>query len=156
LFDATTGEVSALNQTLNSAPDGLIAPYWDDLDSVTGLGNVYWQILGTAPQRRVVIMWSERLHAGGSFGMVTFEMILHENGNLEFQYQQTDFGEQSVDNGASATIGVRGIGSAQRNASVLQHTLRECWTGVVLHARNVPCDATDDPWWSVSQSSHRT
>jgi hypothetical protein len=154
LFDVTTGEVSALNQAMSSAPDGLIAPYWDDLDSITGLGNVYWQALGTAPQRRVVVMWSMRPHASGSFDVVTFEMILDENGNLEFQYQTTNFGVPSLDEGASATIGIRGNGAAQSlqvsyNAPNVPAGYALCFT----RRGNAPCNVVDDPWWSVSPVS---
>src|SRR4030067_2697900 len=35
-------------------PNSIVAPIWDDLDLTTS-GGVYWTILGTAPNRRLVI-----------------------------------------------------------------------------------------------------
>ncbi|CAG0926347.1 hypothetical protein TFLX_00020 [Thermoflexales bacterium] len=154
LFAVTTGEVPLFNQALNSAPDRFIAPYWDDLDSLTGVGNVYWKTIGTAPDRRVVIAWHERPHARGTFGAITFELLLHENGNLAFQYRDTDFSDPAFDRGASATIGLRGEGVAQtlqisHNTPVVQDGQAFCFT----RPGNSPCDTINYAWWSFAPGS---
>jgi len=151
LLDATTGEVPFFNQALSSAPDRFIAPYWDDLDSIVGVGNIYWKTIGTAPNRQVVIAWQDRPHASGTFGTITFELVLHENGNLSFQYQNTDFGDPGLDQGASATIGLRGEGVTQTlqisyNAPVARSGQAFCFT----RPGNPPCDTIDYAWWSFT------
>ncbi len=154
LFDATSGEVPAFNQALRDAPDRFIAPYWDDLDSVVGLGNVYWKTIGTAPDRSVVIAWHDRPHFGSTSGTITFELVLHENGNITYQYHDTTFNDPALNDGASATIGLRGAGITQMlqisyQAPVVSAGQAFCFA----RPGNPPCDATDDAWWSFTPAS---
>ena len=80
-------------------PDLYIAPYWDDLNPSQG-GGVYYQTIGTAPNRIFVIEWYEVPHYYNS-GQYTFEVILYErNGDIKIQYNS------SSTDGSSATIGV--------------------------------------------------
>ncbi len=149
LFDTFTGDVSYLNQPLAAAPDNFIAPFWDDLDSA--VGNVYWKTIGAAPQRRVVIEWRDRPHANGTPGSVTFELVLSENGNLAFQYQNAALGDSLYDNGQSATAGVRGVGvkhvlQISYNAPALANQQAYCFT----RPGNPPCDVIDEAWLSVA------
>jgi hypothetical protein len=107
LFATTTGDVPVTNAPLPVA--GLppaILPFWDDLDSQTG--NVYWQVSGTAPFRRVVIEWYQRRHyLGPPDGHVTFQARLYElTGAIVFLYLDTEFGNPALDFGASATVGL--------------------------------------------------
>jgi hypothetical protein len=102
----------------------------------------------------VVIAWHERPHASGTFGAITFELVLHENGNLTFQYQDTSFGDPAFDRGASATIGLRGEGVAQtvqisHNAPVVQDRQAFCFT----RPGNPPCDTINYAWWSFAGQS---
>jgi hypothetical protein len=154
LFAATSGEVPAFNQALRNAPDRFIAPYWDDLDSVAGLGNVYWETIGAAPDRSVVVAWHDRPHFGSTSGTITFEMALHENGNITFQYHNTSFNDPALNDGASAAIGLRGAGSTQAlqisyQSPVVSAGQAFCFT----RPGNPPCDATDDAWWSFTPAS---
>jgi hypothetical protein len=149
LFDALSGEVSYLNQPLIAAPNNLIAPFWDDLDSLAG--NVYWKTIGAAPQRRVVIEWRDRLHSNGTPDAVTLELVLSENGNLAFQYQNVAFDDSLYDNGQSATVGVHGVGLKQvlqisYNAPALANQQSYCFT----RPGNPPCDVIDETWLSVA------
>ena len=91
-----------------SAPDYFIAPFWDDIGSSTG--DVYWKVIGAAPHRQLVVEWFNRPHYYDT-GSATFEMVLYENGDILYQYQDVDFGDPAYDNGASATIGIRGAGA---------------------------------------------
>lgn len=152
LFDALSGDVSYLNQPMSSAPDNFIAPFWDDLDSA--VGNVYWKTIGTAPNRRVVIEWRDRTHVGYVPGSITFELVLSENGNLAFQYQTLDFGDSVYDNGASATVGVRGVGVQQLlqisyNTPTLGRQQAYCFT----RPGNLPCDIVDNAWLSTAPTA---
>lgn len=108
LFGTETGELGYNNLPLPNATLGpAILPYWDDFDSEGGA--VYAQMLGTAPARRLVIEWKERLHYDGAQNSdpATFQAILHEGSNaIVFQYADTDLDGTEWDDGASATIGL--------------------------------------------------
>jgi len=103
LFGVTTGNVGLSNPT---APG--FYPFADDIDS--DYGAVYWETLGTAPNRRVVILWNDRPHFSNSPSGATFELVLHETTNeITFLYQDTDFGAGNTNNdAASAYIWVVG------------------------------------------------
>jgi uncharacterized repeat protein (TIGR01451 family) len=93
----------------NSIIDRFIAPLWDDLNLWPG--GLYYQVVGTAPHRRVVIEYAHvsRLESEtqpGDFG--DFEIILYEgSGIIVLQYQDVDFGNPLYDFGASATVGIQ-------------------------------------------------
>lgn len=151
LFGVTTGDVGVTNSSMASAPDNFIAPFWDDIDDETG--NVYWLVTGTAPNRKLVVEWYNRPHYNG-IGAVTFEAVLFENGNILYQYLDTDFGNPSYDNGASATSGIRGVGAANSleysfNQPKLTNGLALCF----VRPGNPPCDAADVPWLTVTPTS---
>ena len=106
LFGTTTGNLLAGNIPL----DGLsprIVPFWDDLDSETG--DVFWEVRGTAPARRVIIQWDDRPHFPGQTesNTVTFQLVLFETTqDILFVYDDVLFDDEDLDNGQSATIGV--------------------------------------------------
>jgi hypothetical protein len=67
---------------------------------------------------------------------------------------QTNFGVLSLDNGTSATLGVRGNGPGQSlqvsyNTPSVNSGQAVCFT----RPGNAPCDVVNDPWWSVSPAS---
>lgn len=126
LFNATSGDVPITNQPLDTATtNNIIAPFWDDIDSDTG--NVYFQTIGSAPNRRFVVEWFNRPHFS-NVGSATFEMILDESSNnITFQYLDVVFGSAAFDSGASATAGIRQSGSRyvqySHNTAVLTNSL---------------------------------
>jgi hypothetical protein len=71
-------------------PNGLIAAFWDDLLISTNpsdprLGQVLTEVRGAAPNRRFIVQWNHVRH----FGTVDdnhFQIIAHENGNVEIRY----------------------------------------------------------------------
>ena len=90
--------------------DRFIAVLWDDLYQWPG--GLYYQVVGTAPQRRVVIEFSrfsrlESVTQPGETG--NFEIILHEDSSaIVLQYKDVDFANPLYDFGASATVGIQG------------------------------------------------
>ncbi len=68
---------------------GLIAVFWDDLEADEGVGDIYYQTFGSAPDRYCVIQWHDfRFHSGtGLEDYLNFEVILYENGDILMQYQ---------------------------------------------------------------------
>jgi hypothetical protein len=105
LFNATAGDVTAVNSNIPATTPALaILPFWDDIDAETG--DVYWEVLGTAPSRQLVVEWYNRPHYN-NVRSVTFEAILFEGSNqIMFQYADVDFGNASFDFGVSATVGL--------------------------------------------------
>ncbi len=89
--------------------DRFIAPLWDDL--YLWPGGIYYQVLGTAPNRRVVIEYSRfsRLQSKTQPGDTgDFEIILYEGSSaILLQYKDVDFGNPLYDFGASATVGIQ-------------------------------------------------
>ena len=66
-------------------PDYLIAPLWDDLNPTAG-GTIQYQMLGTAPNRRFVVQWTnvpQFVHTDSN----TFQAILFEDTHcINFRY----------------------------------------------------------------------
>ena len=85
-----------------NAPNGIIAPFWDDLD--TGTGTVRYKLFGNAPNRYWVAEWNSVPRWQSSpVDMMTFEAILYESGVIKFQYGALS-GVNS--DGRDATIGI--------------------------------------------------
>ena len=105
---SSSGANAHLNTAIpNSAtPNGVLAPFWDDLNPPAG-GGVYAGITGAAPNRTLHVEWFNVPHfsLSGS-GTVTVELSLEEDGDVRYQYLDTDFGNPTWNNGASATAGV--------------------------------------------------
>lgn len=112
LVGATSGDVDYQNLDLSSAPAALISPLWDDLDAG---GTVRWTTIGVAPNRAAVIEWRDvpRYSTAGPLGAATFQVLLYESGTIVFQYADVSFGIGAYDDGASATVGIRGFSPAQ-------------------------------------------
>ena len=92
-----------------SAP--AIMPMWDDFDSESG--NVYTDIRGATPNRQFIVEWFNRVHYSGSSNTdgATFELILNEDGTINFEYSDVEFtgGLENPDcsGGVCATIGLQ-------------------------------------------------
>jgi hypothetical protein len=77
---------NSLASTTNSPQ---IAPYWDDLRTGTN-GKVHYKVVGSAPNRKLIVEWlNEQIPRGsaGATGAGTFQMWLFETtGVIEFVY----------------------------------------------------------------------
>ncbi len=92
-----------------------LAVYWDDLDSDTG--DVYHETLGTPGSQVLIIQWQDRPHFPGDAVLdgdeATFQVQIFEGGGpgyVQLLYQDVDFQDPSLDDGASATIGYQAGG----------------------------------------------
>ena len=110
----SSGAGFAGNEPIGQSPDvhGFISPFWDDLVTYNG-GKIYYQTLGTAPNRIFVTEWVDNQHFLSSESGITFESILYEgSNNIKFQYKNVSFGNTTfdtssqLDNGGSATVGI--------------------------------------------------
>jgi Periplasmic copper-binding protein (NosD)/Abnormal spindle-like microcephaly-assoc'd, ASPM-SPD-2-Hydin len=90
----------------------LVAPFWDTLYSFGGGtdNNVFWEVLGSEPNRQLVVEWRDVGYCCETTGLVTFEVVLFEGSSeVEFNYADTVFGGgySSHDNGATASVGMQ-------------------------------------------------
>ena len=111
-FVSTNGLVSFLEPASQYAntpipdagpPNAAIYALWDDL-AVDAAASVRVLAQGTAPHRRFVIEWRDVTFVQDPALRVSFEVILHENGNVLLQYRGLEGG--GPEQGASATVGI--------------------------------------------------
>ena len=76
-------------------PNNVIAPYWAPFQLATSApsGRVYYKQAGSSPARYFVVEWYDvpggsPSDATGGDDLFRFEVILHENGDIVFQYDQ--------------------------------------------------------------------
>lgn len=94
-----------------SVPESLIAAFWDDLIVRPGISTVSTRTVGSAPNRRFLVQWSNMsiLDEVGTDlnASLTFQAILFEGSNdIQFVYQSMA-GPRS--DGSSATIGLQNL-----------------------------------------------
>lgn len=114
-----------INSPVGNSPDNhnFIAPFWDDLSiyskypngtTVTTGHAVYYDTIGSAPNRILVIEWHNvTIYPGLYYGIpidgITFEVLLFENSSeIVFQYQDAGVFVYDYKNGADATVGIEG------------------------------------------------
>ena len=89
-----------------NSPGALVAAVWDDLVIE---GAVYYQTLGVAPDRRLVVEWSGARRYGRPGSVLsTFQLILWENGLVDVQIL-----EAGALTGSSSTTGLEDMGETQ-------------------------------------------
>jgi len=111
----SSGFTSSANVALPTlAVPTLVAPWWTDLFPVVGSAqNVFWDVLGSAPNRELVVEWRDVRVAScqaNATATVKFQVIFFEaNDNVLFNYADTAFGGAcaAADRGGSATVGVQ-------------------------------------------------
>ncbi|HVK13969.1 MAG TPA: pre-peptidase C-terminal domain-containing protein, partial [Gemmataceae bacterium] len=92
-------------------PEATIAPLWDDLETLTNAGAVYWQVLGTGGDQRLVVQWDDVGYFYGYAGTITFQAVLSEaDGSIRFNYLDLD-GAAPANEGARATVGIKAPGN---------------------------------------------
>ncbi len=82
-------------------------PFAQDLNTANPGGGVFWESVGVAPNRQLIVMWKDLPHydfpaaTDGS----TFELIVEESGDVYFVYQDVVLGDAAFwDYGADAEI----------------------------------------------------
>jgi len=102
-----------LNPPSAGDPGNAIYACWDDL-YVCNLGNMYYRVDGTAPNRSVIFSWQGvAKYTDQSNGSQTFQAILYEgSNNVELRYRgmAPDVGGGGGPNGSDYTIGVESSG----------------------------------------------
>ncbi|MEI7772345.1 MAG: Ig-like domain repeat protein, partial [Chloroflexales bacterium] len=91
----------------SGAPPNLIAPFWTDLQMEGG--PVIYATTGTAPNRKLIVQWTNAHFFGGVLPQGTFQTILYETSNdIQFQYRyQVMQDDPSL--GSQSTIGIQNV-----------------------------------------------
>ncbi|MBK7864519.1 MAG: lamin tail domain-containing protein [Archangiaceae bacterium] len=80
----------------------MISPYWEDLE--VNVGGVYWQVIGDAPERTLIVQW-DNAHIFLEDAMVlTFEAKITQTGVVTFEYKNLDLAGVAV----APVVGVQG------------------------------------------------
>ena len=105
--------------------ESIVAPLWEDLDCGDSDG-VYYQHLGTAPDRCTVIHWHNVANNDGNADYYDFQVLLYEaESQIVFQYKTVTTGTPGLSNGGGASVGI------QRDVDVgLDYS---CNTDTILH-----------------------
>lgn len=97
------------NTCLPASYNNTLYVFWDDLrTNVTGQteGVIQYEVQGEAPNRKLIVQWTNQYFYGTNLPMGTFQAILYEGSN-QIKYQYRDLlDDRSFGN--SATIGMQG------------------------------------------------
>ena len=105
--DAYMSYSNKILPTIGAGMTSFVAPLWDDLDPSYN-GSVYYEIQGTAPNRKLIVQYNDVAHFSNSTNGVSFQVILNEsNASILMQYLDVDFGNAGYNGGASATVGLQ-------------------------------------------------
>jgi hypothetical protein len=96
--------------------DNYIAPFWDDI-VIHSSGDIMYQTIGTAPNRKLVIQFTNMSFWNSPVLLGTFQVILYEgSNNIQTQYRSIVDLTSDRASGNSATIGLE---NADGSAGVL-------------------------------------
>ena len=123
---------SFTNQNVPNAavPNGVIAPFWDDLDG-TEQGAVYTEVLDDG---RLVVQWTDFPKFNSTAGN-TFQAILSPAGEILFQYAEMNGATNSATVGIENQDGTAGLAAAFNQAYVEN--------GLAVSFSNVPQFVSD-------------
>ncbi|MCK5127965.1 MAG: dockerin type I repeat-containing protein, partial [candidate division Zixibacteria bacterium] len=104
-----TGATSRTNQNLPivTAPNNLIALWWDDLDPAEG-GNIYYYYDSVNERFIVSFVEIRNYQNPDGTGSLSFQAILYPNGQIVLQYGTMDPGADA-DGFTSATVGLENV-----------------------------------------------
>jgi hypothetical protein len=103
-----SGSTRYINADIPSTvnPDNYIAPFWDDL-VIHSTGDIMYQTVGTAPNRKLIIQFTNMSFWNSPVLLGTFQVILYEgSNNIQVQYRSIVDLKSERASGNSATIGL--------------------------------------------------
>ncbi len=88
-------------------PNDVIAPMWGPSDSI---GYVKYMQVGESPDKQMIIEWNQQSNDSGT-EINTFQVILHENGDIVFQYKEllSDGRRYCTSSGIEDSEGIDGL-----------------------------------------------
>lgn len=103
------GNYAAPLATESALPNGtahknLIAPFWDNL-KFRGTSGIFWQVVGDAPEQRLIVQWDDMQIGSTTASSMTFQAQVHQTGAVSFHYADVTFGTSPY---TSYEVGVQG------------------------------------------------
>jgi len=109
MFGSGTTQWTNQNIPNTSGADNYIAPFWDDL-IIHATGDIMYQTIGTAPNRKLVIQYTNMSFWNSDVLFGTIQVILHEgSNNIQMQYRSIVDLSSDRASGNSATIGLENL-----------------------------------------------
>ena len=106
MFGAGSNAFSNVSIPDGSRPDNFIAPFWDDL-IIHSSGDIMYQTIGAAPNRKLVIQFSNMSFWTSTVLLGTIQVILYEgSNNIQMQYNSIVDLSSDRASGNSATVGL--------------------------------------------------
>ncbi len=100
-----------INRTIptGNTPNNYIAPFWDDI-VIHSSGDIMYQTIGTAPNRKLVVQFTNMSFWNSPILLGTFQVILYEgSNNIQTQYRSIVDLTSDRASGNSATIGLENV-----------------------------------------------
>lgn len=99
----TTAPGASTAGCANTVPQNLLVVYWLDINTSPNVANapVYYELLGSAPNRRFVVTWNNVALYGNTGKRYSFQVILNEDGTFVYQYTT------GASDGSDGSIGVQ-------------------------------------------------
>jgi uncharacterized protein (TIGR03382 family) len=151
----TSTSISYINAALPaSAHATFVVPFWDDLfPGPTSADNVYWGVLGTAPNREFVVEWRNVYHRdarAAANSTLNFQVVFYEgSSDVLFNYKDVIVGSAGHDKGANATVGVQVSTTSavqhSHNTASLNDNTAYSWTVLTQSAAPVVTVPTISP-----------
>jgi len=106
MFGAGSNAFSNISIPSDSRPDNYIAPFWDDL-IIHSSGDIMYQTIGSAPNRKLVIQFSNMSFWTSTVLLGTIQVILYEgSNNIQMQYKSIVDLSSDRASGGEATVGL--------------------------------------------------
>ncbi len=127
-----------------STPNNFIAPFWDNL-STSATSVVYYQTIGIAPNRKLIVQWEDMVYSSDGSPFGTFMCILYEGSN-EIQMQYRSIFDKSIAQslGSSATIGLEDLSGSINSVEYSYNTSGAIYEGMAIRWTPTPSSYTYD------------
>jgi hypothetical protein len=116
-------------------PNGYLGPFASDLLPRSGDSRILTKTLGETPNRVFIVQWTRMGHFDDPDASLTFQLLLYETGEIEFQYADMTNDAYNFGDGSDATVGIEnldgtdGVQFAYNQAGIIQP-----WSGLRLVA----------------------
>jgi hypothetical protein len=107
------GPCPSTSRPSTGTPNDIVAAFWDDLNSVTGLTSVRYNTYVSAPNRRFTVEWKDFTFFSGAGERLTFQAQLFESTNVVEVHHcsmAANTGSATRTTGDSATVGLENVG----------------------------------------------
>ena len=143
------GNTALPSTNVTITPGGFIAAFWDDGQMNGANDSAQWEVVGTAPNRKLIVQWTNwgYFGAGGLTDMTIQIQIAESNGLFDSEINFIYVGSTDArEGGNSATIGIQGPGGT----SALQYSFNA--------ANSTTANSSGDPrvikYYHPSASNH--